>query len=70
MLDAHFAMQKFLCIIATEPEICKVPIMVDSSNFSVIETGLKWVQGKCIVNSISLKGGEVINKYLHILNVV
>eukprot|EP00026_Physarum_polycephalum_P000861 Phypoly_transcript_00862.p1 GENE.Phypoly_transcript_00862~~Phypoly_transcript_00862.p1 ORF type:complete len:1261 (+),score=203.53 Phypoly_transcript_00862:42-3785(+) len=58
MLDAHMAMQKFLCIIATEPEICKVPIMIDSSNFAVIETGLKWVQGKCVVNSISLKGGE------------
>lgn len=56
MLDAHFAMQKFLCLIASEPEIAKVPIMIDSSNFSVIETGLKWVQGKPIVNSISLKG--------------
>lgn len=58
LLDAHAAMEKFLCLIASEPEISKVPIMIDSSNFAVIQTGLKWVQGKSVVNSISLKGGE------------
>lgn len=58
MLDAHFAMRKFLNLIATEPEIVKIPIMIDSSKFSVIEEGLKCIQGKCIVNSISLKEGE------------
>lgn len=58
MLDAHAAMTKFLCLIASEPDIARVPIMVDSSKFDVIETGLKVVQGKSIVNSISLKEGE------------
>jgi 5-methyltetrahydrofolate--homocysteine methyltransferase len=51
-------MTRFLNLIASEPDICKVPIMIDSSKWSVIEAGLKCVQGKCIVNSISLKGGE------------
>jgi 5-methyltetrahydrofolate--homocysteine methyltransferase len=52
LLDAHYAMRKFLNLIATEPEISKIPIMVDSSKFGVVETGLKCIQGKCIVNSL------------------
>src|SRR5690606_19621197 len=52
------AMTKFLNLIASEPEIAKLPIMIDSSKWSVIEAGLKCVQGKGIVNSISLKEGE------------
>ena len=48
-------MERFLNLIAVEPEIAKVPFMIDSSKWSVIETGLKRVQGKAIVNSISLK---------------
>ena len=58
MLDADFAMSKFLNLVASEPDICKVPVMIDSSKFEVIESGLKCTQGKSIVNSISLKGGE------------
>ena len=58
LLDAEQAMTTFLNLIATEPEIARVPIMVDSSRFSAIEAGLKCVQGKGIVNSISLKEGE------------
>ena len=58
MLDAKSAMVKFLNLIASEPEIAKVPLMIDSSKFDVIEAGLKCVQGKSIVNSISLKEGE------------
>ena len=58
MLNGEECMQRFLNLIASEPDICKVPIMIDSSKWSVIEAGLKCVQGKCIVNSISLKGGE------------
>jgi len=58
MLDGEACMTRFLNLIASEPDICKVPIMIDSSKWSVIEAGLKCVQGKCIVNSISLKGGE------------
>lgn len=58
MLDGEECMIKFLNLIASEPDISKVPIMIDSSKWSVIEAGLKCVQGKCIVNSISLKGGE------------
>lgn len=58
MLDADFAMSKFLNLVASEPDICKVPMMIDSSKFEVIESGLKCTQGKSIVNSISLKGGE------------
>lgn len=57
MLDAHAAMKTFLNLIAAEPDICRVPIMIDSSKWSVIEAGLKCVQGKCIVNSISMKEG-------------
>ncbi|MFT5084103.1 MAG: 5-methyltetrahydrofolate--homocysteine methyltransferase [Lentisphaeria bacterium] len=58
MLDAHAAIVKFLNLIAGEPDICRVPIMVDSSKWEVIEAGLKCIQGKAIVNSISLKEGE------------
>ncbi|MGB5324255.1 MAG: methionine synthase [Pseudomonadales bacterium] len=58
MLDAHNAMRTFLNLIASEPDISRVPIMIDSSKWEVIETGLKCVQGKSIVNSISLKEGE------------
>ena len=58
MLDSVKAMTTFLNHIAAEPEITRVPIMIDSSNFDVIETGLKCVQGKAVVNSISLKEGE------------
>lgn len=58
MLDAEASMVKFLNLVMAEPEIARVPIMIDSSKWSVIEAGLKCVQGKCIVNSISLKEGE------------
>lgn len=58
MLDGVAAMQKFLRIAATEPEIAKVPVMIDSSKFHIVEEGLKNTQGKSIVNSISLKVGE------------
>ncbi len=58
MLDGEEAMTRFLNLIAAEPEIARVPIMIDSSKWSIIEAGLKCVQGKAIVNSISLKGGE------------
>ena len=58
MLDSKEAMVKFLNLIAAEPDIARVPIMIDSSNWTVIEAGLKCVQGKGIVNSISLKEGE------------
>jgi 5-methyltetrahydrofolate--homocysteine methyltransferase len=58
MLDSLQSMRRFLNLIAAEPDICKVPIMLDSSKWDVIEEGLKCVQGKCIVNSISLKEGE------------
>jgi 5-methyltetrahydrofolate--homocysteine methyltransferase len=58
MLDSERAMTEFLHYIATEPEIARIPIMIDSSKWSVLEAGLKCVQGKAIVNSISLKEGE------------
>jgi len=58
MLDSTAAMEKFLRLVAAEPDICKVPIMVDSSKWEVLETGLKNIQGKAVVNSISLKEGE------------
>ncbi|TAH26689.1 MAG: methionine synthase [Cytophagales bacterium] len=58
MLDGEKAMVKFLNLIASEPEISRVPVMIDSSKWHIIEAGLKCVQGKCIVNSISLKAGE------------
>ncbi|MFP5408088.1 MAG: methionine synthase [Gammaproteobacteria bacterium] len=58
MLDAEAAMVRFLHLIASEPDIARVPIMIDSSKWSVIESGLKCIQGKGIVNSISMKEGE------------
>ncbi|KAL5014971.1 hypothetical protein ScPMuIL_009241 [Solemya velum] len=58
MLDGVAAMTKFVNFIASEPDISKVPLCIDSSNFAVVEAGLKCAQGKCIVNSISLKEGE------------
>jgi 5-methyltetrahydrofolate--homocysteine methyltransferase len=58
LLDAELAMKTFLNVIATEPEIARLPIMVDSSRFSAIEAGLKAIQGKGIANSLSLKEGE------------
>ena len=58
LLDSVAVMQRFLNLIAAEPDISKVPIMIDSSRWDVIETGLKCVQGKSVVNSISLKAGE------------
>lgn len=58
MIDAEKAMVRFLHLIAAEPDIARVPLMIDSSRFSVIEAALKCAQGKCIVNSISLKEGE------------
>ncbi len=58
MLDGKSAMGKFLRLCVTEPEISKVPFCVDSSKYDVVVEGLKQVQGKCIVNSISLKVGE------------
>ncbi len=58
MLNSEQLMEDFLKLIASEPDICRVPIMIDSSRWSVIESGLRCVQGKCVVNSISLKEGE------------
>src|SRR3954462_4012336 len=58
MLDGVSAMTTFLNLVQSEPDIAKIPIMIDSSKFSIIEAGLKCVQGKCIVNSISMKEGE------------
>jgi 5-methyltetrahydrofolate--homocysteine methyltransferase len=58
MLDSKACMVRFLNLIASEPDICKVPVMLDSSKWEVIEAGLKCVQGKSIINSISLKNGE------------
>ena len=55
LIDGEHAMTTFLNLIAAEPDIARVPIMIDSSKWSIIEAGLKVVQGKCIVNSISLK---------------
>ena len=63
MLDSEAAMTTFLNIIATEPEIARLPIMIDSSKWSVLEAGLKCIQGKGIVNSLSLKEGE--EDFLH-----
>lgn len=70
MLDAEKAMVNFLNLIASEPDIARVPIMIDSSKWNVIESALKYTQGKSIVNSISLKEGEeiFIQRALHIHN--
>ena len=58
MLDGCSAISKFCNLIASEPDISKVPLCIDSSDFKVVEAGLRCCQGKCIVNSISLKEGE------------
>ena len=58
LLDGVQAMTTFLNLLQSEPDIAKIPIMIDSSKFEIIEAGLKCVQGKCIVNSISMKEGE------------
>src|SRR5207248_2107562 len=58
LLDSEQAMVEFLNLIAAEPDIARVPVMVDSSKFRIIEAGLKCVQGKSVVNSISMKEGE------------
>ncbi|KAG1657789.1 hypothetical protein FOA52_008179, partial [Chlamydomonas sp. UWO 241] len=58
LIDGLSAMTKFVNLCVSDPEICKVPFMIDSSKFSIVEAGLKCCQGKCIVNSISLKEGE------------
>nr|WP_315174182.1 methionine synthase [uncultured Flavobacterium sp.] len=63
MLDGVYAMTKFLNLIAAEPDISRVPIMIDSSKWEIIEAGLKVVQGKSVVNSISLKEGE--ERFIH-----
>jgi len=57
LLDSHAAMIEFLNLVMSEPDIAKLPIMIDSSKWSVIEAGLKCVQGRCVVNSISMKEG-------------
>ena len=68
MLDSKEAMVKFLSLIASEPDIARVPLMIDSSKWSVIEAGLKCVQGKPVVNSISLKEGEqVFTRYARLI---
>merc|ERR1719287_426230 len=58
MLDGLAAMQKFIKMAVTEPDVSKVPFMIDSSKFDIVEAGLKWCQGKPIINSISLKPGK------------
>ena len=58
LIDGKEAMVRFLNLIAAEPDICRVPIMIDSSKWKIIEAGLQVVQGKSVVNSISLKEGE------------
>ncbi|MFM9985324.1 MAG: methionine synthase [Flavobacteriales bacterium] len=58
LIDGSHAMTRFLHLIASEPDIARIPIMIDSSKWEIIEAGLKCVQGKCVVNSISLKEGE------------
>jgi 5-methyltetrahydrofolate--homocysteine methyltransferase len=68
LLDSHKAMVDFLNLVASEPDIARVPVMVDSSKFDVIEAGLKCLQGKGVVNSISLKEGE--EKFIHDAKIV
>src|SRR5213079_3444986 len=58
MLDSEATMTRFLNLVSSEPEIARIPFMIDSSKWSVIEAGLKCVQGKAVVNSVSLKNGE------------
>ena len=59
LIDGEATMVKFLNLIASEPDVCRVPLMLDSSKWTVLEAGLQCVQGKGIVNSISLKDGEL-----------
>lgn len=68
LLDAKEEMTTFLNLLMSDPSVCRVPVMVDSSRFDVIEAGLKCCQGKCIVNSISLKQGE--EEFLHAARIV
>ncbi|MDX7951134.1 methionine synthase [Lichenihabitans sp. Uapishka_5] len=68
LLDSEAAMVEFLHLVAAEPDIARVPVMVDSSKFGIIEQGLKCIQGKAVVNSISLKEGEA--KFIHDAQVV
>jgi 5-methyltetrahydrofolate--homocysteine methyltransferase len=68
MIDGVESMVRFLHLIASEPDICRVPVMIDSSKWEIIEAGLKCVQGKCVVNSISLKGGEA--EFVHQAKIV
>jgi 5-methyltetrahydrofolate--homocysteine methyltransferase len=63
LLDGVAAMTRFLKLLASEPDICKLPVMIDSSRWEILEAGLKCLQGKCVLNSISLKEGE--EKFLH-----
>ena len=63
MLDGVYAMTTFLNLIASEPDIARIPIMIDSSKWEIIEAGLQVAQGKCVVNSISLKEGE--EEFIH-----
>lgn len=63
LLDGKSCMVKFLNLIASEPDIARIPIMIDSSKWEILEAGLQVVQGKCVVNSISLKGGE--EEFIH-----
>ena len=63
LLDGKYAMVKFLNLIASEPDISRIPIMIDSSKWEILEAGLQVVQGKCVVNSISLKEGE--EEFIH-----
>ena len=61
LIDGKESMVRFLNLIASEPDISRVPVMIDSSKWEIIEAGLQVVQGKCVVNSISLKEGESYN---------
>ncbi|SEW16927.1 methionine synthase [Kaistella antarctica] len=63
LLDGKYAMVKFLNLIASEPDISRIPMMIDSSKWEILEAGLQVVQGKCVVNSISLKEGE--EEFIH-----
>ncbi|MDO5510700.1 MAG: methionine synthase [Weeksellaceae bacterium] len=63
LLDGKYCMVKFLNLIASEPDIARIPIMIDSSKWEILEAGLQVVQGKCVVNSISLKEGE--EQFIH-----
>jgi 5-methyltetrahydrofolate--homocysteine methyltransferase len=62
LIEGREAMVKFLNLIAAEPDISKIPIMIDSSKWEIIEAGLQCVQGKCVVNSISLKECKILIK--------